>query len=91
MSYKINEVSVGEIKQGVVRTVSFTLSQDVSEIEKIESTCSCTTTRTVGNKMKVNYKPKKTAIQRLPIEKEIGVMYKDGSMELLVIKAIVIK
>ena len=91
MDYKTTIIDIGTIKQKTTKVVFFNLKYDSSEIEKIESICSCTVHRAQGKSLKVSYTPKSTKIPKLNIEKEICVMYKSGEIEFLVIKAIVIR
>ena len=91
MEFKTKIIEIGEIKQKTTKTVYFNLEYDASFVDKIESTCSCTVHKAQGKSLKVSYTPKFTKMLRVKVEKEIAVMYKNGKIEFLVIKAIVIK
>jgi hypothetical protein len=86
---KVTRKELGEIKQGTSKEVIFTILQDISEIERIENTCSCTAHSLDGNKVKVIYTPKKIESLQASVEKEICIMYKNENIEILVIKAII--
>jgi hypothetical protein len=81
------EKDIGTIKYGESKNVIFEISQDCDNIKRIHSTCTCTTVKKKGKELGVIYAPKKPKFNLTDVEKEIGIVYKDGSFDFLVIKA----
>lgn len=87
MSMKTTIKDLGEVKYGTSHKVIFDMQHDRDFIKKSHTTCSCVIRKPTGNKLEVTYKPKRPKSAFVHVEKEIMVEYKDGSIEIFVIKA----
>lgn len=81
---------LGKIKHSISYKVEFEMLYDREFIKKAHSMCSCTLRKPVGNIMEITYRPKRPKATSVNVEKEIMVEYKNGEIEIFVIKATVI-
>lgn len=96
MNFKQNYLDLGELRAGVIKTITFYPKEELKDIDNMTSSCGCSIPRIENGKIVVSFTPGSIPIHlqfsgQYKTNKSITLNYKDGSSEMLGFSAIIKK